>query len=664
MAYPSFSIHFLFVFFLFVLSGFAQENNPDSLSAAPTVRLEEWLKDETISNAQMEQVYRVLLKRYPKEKAYDKWADLANRYFHHPVEVVDVDLHKLETLQEVLAYESEIKDSFIRATLHLKTGGAWFNLQQFDSAIHSYTQALEYFGEEDSIYIADSYFFRGQAEDYRGSMLNAMEDYQQARDIYESLQDIDYVNYVKGGMAILFSRFGIYDESQKIRRELIEYAKENDKIFDQRIQMYNMAETFRKQNKGTDQLQILQEIEELIDSEPADDYLRAMLYFSLSRYYGNQNDPALQQSYFEKGEKVRKTVPQINEENGAYLMTKARLLLDQANPREARQVAEQLLQNSQEKENLEHQINAYQLLSESAEKLGDYSSALKANQNLMSYRDSIFEVNQATSFAYYQTRYETEKKESEILRKSVELEETKAASRLRTQILLGIILLVTLVATVIFFNSRLRNLRKQKRLEQEFSQQLLKMQEEERKRISKDLHDGLGQSLLLIKNKVALNQSENAGEMLDTAISELRSIARSLHPMQLEKLGLSKALEQMLDQIDQETEIFVSSEIEDITSALPKEKELQLYRITQEAINNVLKHSEADALRVLLKKETNQVILSIEDNGKGFDFSEKYQDFQSLGLKTLKERTAAIQGSMKVSSEKEKGAKLDFIIYV
>ena len=134
--------------------------------------------------------------------------------------------------------------------------------------------------------------------------------------------------------------------------------------------------------------------------------------------------------------------------------------------------------------------------------------------------------------------------------------------------------------------------------------------------------------------------------------------------MQLEKLGLSKAAEHLLDQIDRETDIFVSSEIEEIRGMLKKDEELQLYRILQESINNVLKHSEASALRVLLKKISKGVELKIEDNGKGFDFSEKFNDFQSLGLKTLKERTASIQGSMKVSSEKGSGTSLSFIVYV
>ncbi|MFC3417007.1 tetratricopeptide repeat-containing sensor histidine kinase [Algoriphagus hitonicola] len=636
----------------------------DSLAFATEEELQQLLEDEQISPEDQEKVYFELFDRFRNEKRIDEWADLAARYFHHPITRQGINEEKLDVLQEVLPFESEIKDSKIRGNLHLKTGGAWFNLQQFDSAIVAYSDAISSFGSNDSILIADSYFFRGQAEDYRGSMLRAMENYQQARDIYEALGDSEYVNYVNGGIAILYSKFGIYEESQKIRMQLIEDAKEKGLVTDHRIQLYNMAETYRKQGLKAAQLQALKNAESLLEKEPQDPYLETMLYLSLSKYYGDADEPELQNTYFELAEEKRKTDPRISDENGAYLIAKSQLLLDQGQFREARDIATQLMEIAKVKENMDHLLNAYRLIVQSSENLGDYSRAFDASENLMQYKDSIFTVNQAQSFAFYQTRYETEKKEREILRKSVELEETKTASRQRTQIMLGVISFLIILAVMLFLTTRLRHLRKQKLLEQEYAQQLLKIQEEERKRISKDLHDGLGQSLLLIKNKVALNQSQNAGEMLDTAISELRAIARSLHPMQLEKLGLAKALEQMLDQIDRETDLFVSSEIEDISNALSKEKELQLYRIAQESINNILKHAQADAIRMILRKEGNRIFMSIEDNGIGFDFSEKYQDFQSLGLKTLKERTAAIQGTMKVSSEKGSGAKLSFIVNV
>ena len=132
---------------------------------------------------------------------------------------------KKSFLEKALSYRNQIEDSLLLGNLELKIAGAWFNLQEFDSAISHYTRALEHLDENDSLYIADTYFFRGQAEDYKGNMLEAMQDYQIARDIYESQGDEDFANYAKGGMAILFSKYGIYEPAQDIREELVEFYK-------------------------------------------------------------------------------------------------------------------------------------------------------------------------------------------------------------------------------------------------------------------------------------------------------------------------------------------------------------------------------------------------------------------------------------------------------
>jgi signal transduction histidine kinase len=168
----------------------------------------------------------------------------------------------------------------------------------------------------------------------------------------------------------------------------------------------------------------------------------------------------------------------------------------------------------------------------------------------------------------------------------------------------------------------------------------------------------------MIKNKVRLNHDLPMGELLDTAINELRAMARSLHQIQLQKLGLAKVIKLLLNQIDRETELFVSSQIDELENSSDKITELQIYRIFQESINNILKHAEASAIQVSLRHSKTEIELIVSDNGKGFDFSEKYNDFQSLGLKTPKERTAAIQGTMKVTSEKGNGTVLSFSVNV
>ncbi|MEB2774785.1 histidine kinase [Algoriphagus sp. D3-2-R+10] len=656
-----FSLGFVLATFSTILSSLAktaqdtiQRNNLDELIAL----FEASKPSDSIAGVYLSE----LINLSEKEGKYDLMADHVLRYINHPSSIQIPEL-KRQLLKRAITHEDELSKSQDKGNLHLKLAGDYFSLEQFDSAITEYSVAIERFSEKDSIFIADSYFFRGQARDYKGDLLGGLQDYQTARDIYLELGDSEYVNYVDGGMAILFSKFAIYNEAEKIRNSLISTYEETSSRFNVAIQLYNKSEDFGKQGRYKDQLASLLKADSLTPFDPRDYYTECMIKLSLSNYYGEHGDLKKQQEYFDKAKEMIPQVPEIATTNPVFLNAKALLAYSQGNLSQANQLAQESLSSAKESKNMDHLIKAYRLLGDTYNELGQSAKAYQINQELTNYTDSIFAANQAATFSYYQTLYETERKEKEILAKTQEIESISQRNKTRLTVIAVIVFIFILTAVLIFLWKNLQHEKKKKEMQSRFSQELLKNQEAERVRISKDLHDGLGQSLLLIKNKVALSKDNTTGELLDTAISELRSIARSLHPMQLEKLGLSKAAEHLLHQIDQETDIFVSSEIEELRGVLKKEQELQLYRILQESINNVLKHSEASALRVLFKRTEKGVELKIEDNGKGFDFSEKLNDFQSLGLKTLKERIASIQGSMKINSEKGVGTSLSFIVY-
>ena len=148
--------------------------------------------------------------------------------------------------------------------------------------------------------------------------------------------------------------------------------------------------------------------------------------------------------------------------------------------------------------------------------------------------------------------------------------------------------------------------------------------------------------------------------MVDAAIDEVRSISRDLHPFQLQEMGITKAIEFTINQIDENTSLFISSDIDNIDNVFSKEGEINIYRIVQESLSNVLKHAKAEASKVSVKRFANSIIISIRDNGIGFDFAEEYQDVKSLGLKTLLERTKFLKGQMKVYSRKDSGTVLEF----
>jgi signal transduction histidine kinase len=607
-------------------------------------------------------VLRQLLKLSLEENQYDSLAKYSILFYKHPTPGMNNNTEEAEVLRQAASFGAKIKDPKLRGTVHLKLAGALFDLSNFEAAIPEYTEALETFEPEDSILIADSYFFRGQAHDTMGSLIQAMKDYQTANEIYEKLGKQDYQNFTLAGIAVLYSKFSLYDEAEQIRNQLQEYYRESGSLIGLAIQQYNQAEDYRKNGRLDLEKETLLAIDQQLPLEERYLYFEAIVPLKLAIIFAHEGDRTKLDFYLKKAEKLIALEPDITNENVIYLAAQYWNKSFQADLNEANRIAKQTLVSAKASNEMDYIILAYQNLIHSFEKLGDYQNAFNYLNAYKTYQDSLFVVNRASTFSYYQTSFETEKKEREIAIQTFEIERIKIENQAQLRWLFLLILIITGAGIAIFFWKNLKESRKKALMTSKFAQELLKNQETERIRISKDLHDGLGQSLLLIKNKVRLNHDIPTGELLDTAISELRSIARSLHPMQLEKLGLEKAIKMLLDQVDQETDLFVSSELEDLGKILTKEKELHIYRIFQESLNNILKHAEASAMKVYLTKKGNSITLSVSDNGKGFDFSEKYNDFKSLGLKTLKERIGSIQGTMKVSSEKGKGTTLSFIV--
>lgn len=181
-----------------------------------------------------------------------------------------------------------------------------------------------------------------------------------------------------------------------------------------------------------------------------------------------------------------------------------------------------------------------------------------------------------------------------------------------------------------------------------FSQQLIQSQEYERKRIAAELHDSVGQSLILIKNKVLLLRKRidepekverhirDLTENVTQTISEIRSISYALRPFQLDMLGLTQSIKSLADEVAEASGIAIAVEVDNINDIFPKQDEINLYRIVQECFNNIVKHSGASQARLSLNRDEQVVQLKIEDNGKGMSStafaSENRNGFGLLGI--------------------------------
>ena len=196
----------------------------------------------------------------------------------------------------------------------------------------------------------------------------------------------------------------------------------------------------------------------------------------------------------------------------------------------------------------------------------------------------------------------------------------------------------------------------------ELSSHLLTVQEDERKRISFELHDELGQSLSVLKLKLRSIEKElgngqaklssedvNVFQDIDQIIESIRRLTRDLSPALLEDLGLSGALRWMVDEFARHNNNQVSFEIEDINRLLSHEAQIIIYRIFQEALTNVGKHAGAEHLSFKAHARKGSISFVMEDDGRGFDLDEPLPmnpDEKGFGLAAMEERARMLDATI------------------
>ena len=206
----------------------------------------------------------------------------------------------------------------------------------------------------------------------------------------------------------------------------------------------------------------------------------------------------------------------------------------------------------------------------------------------------------------------------------------------------------------------------------ELSDHLQDLLEDERKRIAQGLHDGIGQSLSLLrinflklyeqqKNITNIEKYHSFIDTLDSTILELKEISYSLKPKMLEEMGIGIALKDLANKISAESGIVGQSNIVGDEIRLSNKLEICLYRIAQEATNNIIKHSRATNFSIEILVSTKKVRLMITDNGIGFNYERIIASLDSakgMGLVNMKERVKNFNGQFKVESSQEKGTMI------
>jgi len=236
-----------------------------------------------------------------------------------------------------------------------------------------------------------------------------------------------------------------------------------------------------------------------------------------------------------------------------------------------------------------------------------------------------------------------------------------------------VFLVVVTIGTILFFIlSRKKVIQKEREKaelkiahQQKILQTSISIQEEERKRISQDLHDAISSKLnivslstnmLLSDRQLTQKNKETLSQILDitsTTLESSRRIAHDLLPPVLSKFGLKAALEELFDEFSRNTNISIVYQLEELK--IIETNKLHVFRIFQELINNAIRHGKATEMTVFIKYDENGYSMRFQDNGCGFDVSEVNKK-AGIGLQNIKSRVKILNGNLIMNSLLNKGS--------
>ncbi|UAY53410.1 tetratricopeptide repeat-containing sensor histidine kinase [Ferruginibacter albus] len=298
--------------------------------------------------------------------------------------------------------------------------------------------------------------------------------------------------------------------------------------------------------------------------------------------------------------------------------------------------------------------------------LKDFSKAYEWQQKYTTYNDSFINIERNKQIAEAETKYQAAQKEKLINEQQFQL--TK-----KNYWLLGSAGAILLICLLGYTNYKRYKLRQETKLQETLitqqqlsTQAVLEAEENERKRIANELHDGVGQMMSAAKMNLSAFESniqfkdekqkqvlEKIITLVDDSCKEVRTVSHQMMPNALLKKGLSSAIREFIDKIDNQI-LKIDLYSEGLNERIDANTEAVLYRVVQECVNNVIKHSGANRLDISLVKDPDGISITVEDNGKGFNTNE-YEQNGGMGLKNMRTRIEYLKGTIEFNSEPGKG---------
>jgi two-component system NarL family sensor kinase len=545
-------------------------------------------------------------------------------------------------------------------------GIIYFDKQDFAKALSLYQSSFEIRTKlKDDKGIAALYNKIGIVYQKEARYDSALSNAQKALAIYEKLNDKVGISYSLNNMGIVNQNVGNLDEALKYQQQSIAIKEEIHDKLGLSGSYVNVGNIYVLKNNIPEAKNYFEKAEDILRQINNPEYLANNLNNLASLYQkigDNKKALPLAQESFDIRAKLGDIKGQVS-----CLINMGSILTVEKDYKTAEEkynlglkLADTLISCLPEKPKL------YSGLSALYESTGDYKKSMEMARLTVKYNDSIFTFDMNKRFTEMETKYQTAKKDKQIQEQQFEL--TKKQYWLYGSI--GFAVLILLLGYSFYRRYRLKQ---EKKLQQEVIKQqdiatkaVLAAEENERKRIAADLHDGVGQmmsaarmNLSAYENEVPFKDEtqklalERIISLVDDSCKEIRSVSHQMMPNALLKNGLANAVKEFIDKLDTRV-IKVSLHAEGLNERINSDTETILYRVIQECVNNVIKHSGANQLDISLIKDTDGISATIEDNGKGFDASDK-KKFEGIGLKNITSRIDFLKGTVEFDSSAGNG---------
>lgn len=305
---------------------------------------------------------------------------------------------------------------------------------------------------------------------------------------------------------------------------------------------------------------------------------------------------------------------------------------------------------------LDYERFAHQIVADSYAKAGNYQQAYLHQLKYQAITDSIHNADNSQLLSDIRIRYELEQQETSLRE---ETNRKLSEQQLIRNFIIGIAAIIVLLLLLLINRSRLKQKNRHQlelnRLQKQQAVAVLTTEEQERKRIARDLHDGLGQLLsaaTLNLQRVPENTSpliRNSLELITEASGELRNISFNLMPYSMAESGLAETIRELIARLERSFAVKFRLYIDGVEpGTMEPEFEMHVYRIVQEAINNSLKHAGASEISIQLIRYEDKLLVTIEDDGKGFDKAR--QTNPGMGLRNMTARTEWLKGEIAIDT--------------